>query len=146
MEASQLFQISNAVWLHFVTVDLSERSSVALVGRTGLEYYVKVDIGNEKLALLLGVNERIASQLASGMFACRRLDLDDFDLEDALGELANMLASKVMEAMHLSVTLGIPQHIAGASIDSFWDETQAATEVCALADDSPIYIAVITTE
>lgn len=143
MNSQQLYQISNSVWGHFVSLDLRQRSDDGLGGRTGLQFYVQVAMGEEGQSVLLGVNQAIASQLAADMFACQASDLAADDVADALGEVTNMLASQVEGFLGMKEDVGLPEHISGQQIETYWHGATVDTEAFVLADGSPVYVAVI---
>lgn len=145
MDTQQLHQIGNSVCGHFLSLDVHQIFDDSSAARTGLEYYVEVELGDAGCVLLVGANRSTASQLAADMFDCVIDQLAVADLEDALGEVTNMLGSQVGYFLGMKENVGIPNHISEYQMKTYWRRAKVDTEALVLVEGSPVYIAVVET-
>lgn len=104
---------------------------------------MRVAVGRHGHMLLLGLNDGLAEGLALRMFDCLIDNLRAGDIEDALGELANMLAGKIGLLIGEAGGLGLPEHLSSDALPSRLLQEQIEVETCGLSDGSPVYFALL---
>jgi hypothetical protein len=142
LNTQQLYQIGDNVWNHLGSLHLANTSLLDAM-RSELQCYVRVTVGSDGYAVLLGLNEDLAELIAAQMFNCSANSLRAEDIKDALGEVTNMLAGNIRVLIGEAGGLGLPEHITQASLPAYWREIQVDVEACGLSEGSPVYIAII---
>lgn len=142
VNAQQLYQIGDKVWSHIGSRHLTT-GIVSAAMRRELQHYVCVTVGRHGYAILLGLNDNLARELATNMFDCEKETLRAGDIEDALGELANMLAGKIGLLIGEAGGLGLPEHLNANTLPSRLRQEHIDVEICALSDEAPVYVALL---
>jgi len=79
---------------------------------------VSVQIGDAATLLVITADEESGQRLGSAMFACPVSELDPGMLDDALGELANIVAGQVKVCLGIKSPLGLPRVLAESPLQS----------------------------
>ena len=108
-----------------------------------LQRYVRLAVGKAGLSVLLGTDTAVATEIAARMFDRSPDTLVAGDIDDAMGELANMLAGKVCESQLEMSDVGLPEHWTTSSIERLWRNTSVVAEAWCVSDQHLIYLAVL---
>lgn len=101
---------------------LAREGAVTLTGQVGLA-------GEWSGAVLVEMSEALAITMAAAMFGLEADELEEDDVTDAVGELANMLAGKVKARLGIPTSLSLPSVTAG---DGYRVWVQGSKVVCEL--------------
>ena len=134
LNESELAQIVEAMASTVLGIELGDAVPVECVSCCSIAASVQL-LGDWQGAIVVGCDEHFAKQAASAMFAQPESDLDEADIFDAIGELANTIAGNVKPLLGERCSLSLPTVVRG---DELQLEVTRATELFGVSYPSPL--------
>jgi chemotaxis protein CheX len=137
-----LFTLAETVWSSILGLELTAGLSVdGKVGDTTMTACVQIT-GDWEGAVTVACSSRLATRFASAMFALDADDLDDEEIRDALGEIANMTGGNVKGLAPGTNTLALPSVTAGDQGSMSIVGTRILNSVVGMCEGEPVLIRV----
>ena len=145
MAKKRLYNLIEEVWSSVSDSQISVADDADHPGVESLEWLVKVPIGGEhnNKSVVLGVAEEVGRELAADMFGKSPQQLSDSDIEDAVGEIANMIAEGIKVLLGSSESIGLPQSVSKQLIREQLQRCEVKTDLFVLSAQRYIYVAVM---
>lgn len=144
MESRQLFNLIHNAWDCYINAPLyysDAHISEQLIKE--LYWFVCTSMAPTHKTILLGINPELAATLTGMMFAQPASDVQDSDIQGALGEIANIIAGSVKSEFSLDEQIEMPVHLRERYLLSEFAKLKIDAEVVAHSTGLAFYTALI---
>lgn len=154
LSRKQLFSLVEEIFLSIDDqgVEILDSLALELPGSQVFDWHVTVPLNvscshnNVKFSdkyMVMGGAKEVGLMLSAKMFAKDESQLNRLDLQDAVGEVANMLADRVRTEINSEGSIGLPEALEKLQFDLLLEQSQIQIDVYGLSHKKPFYVAVI---
>ncbi len=140
---NRLFGILQEFWMTLDTPPLQLLEEKNVSRPKSLASWVKTSIHNDEFFVTIGTSQTLAEILAKAMFNSADHSMDGNDIQDALGELGNVLAGTLANELNPEYIVGISQCLDSNNKEEHLEGVNIAAEILMSANDQPLYIALV---
>ncbi len=140
---NRLFGILQEFWMTLDTPPLQLLEEKNVSRPKTLVSWVKTSIHNDEFFVTIGTSQALAEALAKAMFSSTDKSMDGNDIQDALGELGNVLAGTLANELNPEYIVGISQYLDSSSKEAHLEGVNIAAEILMSANEQPLYIALV---
>jgi chemotaxis protein CheX len=148
ISSNDLFEMAQNVCTSFLGIDVSTSSPEAaqvLEGTASLTACVLIS-GDWKGAVMVHVSEDLARNVAAGMFAMGTDEVSEAEVQDALGEVANMLGGNVKGTITGSCQLSLPTVAEGVNHRVILPRSKTVCAAYCAATTEPLVVQILERE
>ena len=144
LQDNRLFGTLQEFWMTLDTPPLQVISQENISRPKSLYHWTKTKldkIDKDGFFIALGANKSMLDIVAKAMFKHTDQDMRESDLQDAMGELGNMLAGPLANELNPDYIVGISEHMIEKDMNQQLDKVTIAAELLVVANEQPLYIA-----
>ncbi len=112
MDKQRLFDITRRAWQAYCDTPLQLSSEgVCKESAAQLNWCICTSMETDRRSLLLCISRSAATDLAATMFALPTKDINDANINDAVGEIVNILAGQIESEFNYAGRIGLPTRV-----------------------------------
>lgn len=147
MDKQRLFDIARKAWQAYCDTPL-QLSSAAMCKSSAAQLKWCICAGMEpgRRSLLLCISRSAATDLAATMFALPAEETTDANIEDAVGEVVNIVAGQIESEFNYTGRLGLPVRVSSNTFLNNFPSLPIEFDLLLQANNQPFYIAIVSEE
>jgi len=139
------FGFLSETWTKLIDEQLSYIEPQILAQECILECFVEIPIvGKNTFLLVLAMPKKLSYEVGASLFQLPCSELNDADANDAMSELANILAGQVQRQLNEDTLLDIPAPLSKNEAQNIMKNIEPDWEVFARHNEEVIYAGVFT--
>lgn len=147
MDKQRLFDIARKAWQAYCDTPL-QLSSAAMCKDSAAQLSWCICAGMEpgRRSLLLCISRSAATDLAAAMFALPAEEIIDANIDDAVGEVVNIVAGQIESEFNYTGRLGLPSRVSSTTFLNIFQQLPIELDLLLQTNNQPFYIAIVSEE